>query len=87
MTTRPERSIAAARVKTAPVTPVDTARYQSPIVLAIGPGAMGRAQIGCAAIGVDIAAMSQPGIDPPGVTESNFQYNTGSNTRNPPTRA
>jgi hypothetical protein len=87
MTTRPERSIAAARVKTAPVTPADTVEYQSPSVLAIGDGA-----IGCGAIGVDAGTMSIPGMFIPGpyvmvMTQPNFQYNAGRNTRYPPTRA
>jgi hypothetical protein len=82
MTTRPERSIAAARVKTAPVTPADTAEYQSPSVLAIGDGA-----IGCGAIGVDAGTTSIPGPDVMVMAQPNFQYNAGRNTRYPPTRA
>jgi hypothetical protein len=88
MTTRPERSIAAARVKTAPVTPVDTAKYQSASVLAIGDGAMGCGAI-CVvgAIGIDGGTMSQPGSRVMVMTQPNFQYNAGRNTRYPPTRA
>jgi hypothetical protein len=93
MTTRPERSIAAARVKTAPVTPADTAKYQSPSVLAIGCGTIDGRTIASGAMGGGAS-----GVDPgagnciPGnvqmyVTESNAQYIAGSKTRNPPTRA
>ena len=39
MTARPERSMAAPSVKTAPVRPVPTVKYQFPSAVAIGSGA------------------------------------------------